>query len=100
MSRNDTIGTHKTCVFTDQGGTIKVVYHTTCIALREASGRITLNSGGWKTVTTKRRMNQTLRVWGTGYYVFQKKFKWFIGWHDGAGNHKTICEFYDGVTVQ
>lgn len=100
MSRNDSIGTHKTTVFNDIDGSTCVKYHATIVAKREPAGRIVLQSGGWRTRTTMVRMNQALRVWGTGYYVHQKNFEWFVGHHDGAGNHKRICEYYDGVTVQ
>lgn len=62
--------------------------HTTDI-VTEKDGVITLNSGGWKTVTTKDRINSYswengLRKWP---YISQKNHQWFIG--DGI--------FYDGI---
>jgi hypothetical protein len=40
----------------------------------EARGQIDLDTGGWKTVTTKKRMNETLQ--GTGWSVVQRKGLW------------------------
>jgi hypothetical protein len=100
MSKRDEIGTHKTSVHTDDNGTTYVRYHKTVIAMRDNRGKITLDSGGWKTATTKTRMNQALRVWGTGYYVHQVKHVWYVGVHKGNGVHARICEYYDGVTLQ
>lgn len=37
--------------------------------------RIVLTDGGWKTHTTKARLNEHLPQ---GFYVFQKNFEWFI----------------------
>lgn len=39
---------------------------------------ITLNSGGWKTTTTKARMNQVSNEYGLGYRVFQKDHEWYV----------------------
>lgn len=36
---------------------------------------ITLNSGGWRTNHTKNCINDLLP---RGYYIFQRKFKWFL----------------------
>ncbi len=63
---------------------ISVVYHQTEV-VRVENGIITLNHGGWKTFTTKARMNQASRQFGLGYYVFQKDGAWFV---DYAG--KTV----------
>jgi hypothetical protein len=100
MSRSDTIGTHKTVVYVDSDGATCVKYHKTDVAKRDTNGKITLQSGGWRTRTTLLRMNQALRQWGTGYYVHQVKFEWYVGVHKGNGVHERICEYYDGVTLQ
>jgi hypothetical protein len=100
MSRSDTIGTHKTVVYVDSDGATCVKYHKTVVAKRDANGKITLDSGGWRTRTTMLRMCQALRQWGTGYHVHQIKFEWYVGVHKGNGVHERICEYYDGVTLQ
>ena len=43
-----------------------------------ADGDITLNSDGWETVTTKRKMNQASEQFCLGYHVFAKNYKWFV----------------------
>lgn len=48
---------------------------------------ITLNSGGWKTVTTKDRINAHCRMFEKIPYLYQRDSQWFIG--DGV--------FYDGI---
>lgn len=57
MSGQDKIGSHKTKVFTDDEGYTNVVYHETAVVKFNAE-KIILNSGGWRTNTTKLRMNQ------------------------------------------
>jgi len=100
MSKLDSIGTHKTRIIAGPDGRVDVQYHATIVASKDTNGRITLNSGGWKTVTTKRRMNQALRQWGTGYYVHQVKGEWLVGVCKGNGVHERVCEYYDGITLQ
>ena len=39
---------------------------------------IQLNAGGWKTVTTRRRMNQASDAFCLGIYVYQKAFIWYV----------------------
>ena len=99
MSRQDTIGKHKTLVYVDSEGNTCVKYHSTDVAKRDKHGKITLNSGGWRTATTKARMNQALRQWGTPFYVYQVKGEWLVGCDDGHTSQR-ICEYYDGVTLQ
>ncbi len=37
-----------------------------------------LYDGGWRTATTKARLNAILSAHGNGEYVFQKDYQWFI----------------------
>ena len=39
---------------------------------------IVLNTGGWKTVTTKARMNQASNQFNLGYRVSQNNHEWFV----------------------
>ena len=39
---------------------------------------ITLKSGGWRTNTTKKRMNQVSQEFNLGFNVVQEKFDWFV----------------------
>jgi len=56
---------------------IEVWYHNTQV-VRVTDKEITLNTGGWSTVTTKLRMNQAANEYGLGYKVFQKDYAWFV----------------------
>lgn len=77
MSRQDTIGNHCTAVFTDELGYTCVVYHQTCV-VRWNSERIILNTGGYETVTTKRRMNQAANQFRLGFQVYQQNHVWYV----------------------
>lgn len=54
-----------------------IFYHDTAV-VRFNSNEIILNDGGWKTLTTKTRMNQVSKNYGLGYQVFQKNHDWFV----------------------
>ena len=74
-----------------KGARMAVVLHgTTVVSWDETT--VTLNSGGWRTVTTKARMNQASNEYGLGYTVWQDRGKWYVN-HGG-----TITPFEDGMT--
>jgi hypothetical protein len=54
---------------------------------------VTLDSGGYQTVTTKRKMNQAANQFGLGYAVHQHKGEWFVRIADIA------YPFHDGMTI-
>jgi len=54
---------------------IAIQLHATDILIFHSSGAITLNSGGWRTSTTKSRINEYLP---SGYQVNQKAGEWYI----------------------
>lgn len=94
MARTDKLSTYQTQVACADGHII-VIYRGTKIAERLPNGEITLNTGGWKSVTTKRKMNQASRQFGLDYQVFQVKGVWYVG-HGEAGN---LREFVGDVIV-
>ncbi len=51
-------------------------YHYTPVAILDADGAITIDAGGWKTCTTKARINMVLGL--IGRWVVQRDFRWFI----------------------
>lgn len=61
-----------------EGGKIIVRYHYTDVVTIHKDGRVTLDTGGWFTATTKVRMNQASFQFGLNYYVHQEKGKWFV----------------------
>ena len=60
-------------------GRITVTYHNTRV-VDVTTEHITLDTGGWKTITTKRRMNQASTQFNLGYTVYQQKGQWFVGY--------------------
>lgn len=56
------------------GDSIHLKLHNTYIITWYADGRTELNSGGWKTVTTKQRINEFLE----GYFVAQQRGVWYL----------------------
>lgn len=73
------IGTHATNVVDG-----RVYYHNTCVfEIRCVSNsrpyKAILRSGGYRTATTKRRINQSLDAFGfDDYYLFQRDGKWLL----------------------
>ena len=76
----------------DEGGC--VIYTKTKI-VEWVGNRITLNSGGWETVTTKRKMNQASHQFGLGFGVFQRDFTWYVDTPQGE-----TVRYYDGMTLE
>jgi len=58
-------------------GVIGVTYHRTQI-VNATDDTITLRTGGWQTVTTKRKLNQASQQFALGYGVHQVKGEWFL----------------------
>lgn len=54
-------------------------------------GQTTLNSGGWRTVTTKDRMNSNR----AGWRVFSLNGRWYVS----GGPDGERVEFFDGITL-
>ena len=64
--------------------TLAVRLHQTDVVLLHRDGSYTLNSGGWRTATTKERMKE----W-SGAWLYQEKGVWYINGQ----------EFEDGMKV-
>lgn len=85
--------TKNTRVYRYHDGTCHVDLHDTDVAvIHPATGKVTLNTGGWYTNTTKDRINQVLR--NTGYHVYQHDHRWYIS---GPGGTRP---FKDGMTIK
>jgi hypothetical protein len=72
----------------------RVIYHQTCVVQVTPDGMITLDSGGWRTATTKTRMNQAASQMRLGFNVQQKAGEWFVYIGD------VRRPFVDGMTWQ
>jgi hypothetical protein len=75
-------------------GKTRVVYHRTPVVVFGYTD-ITLNSGGYRTATTKKRMNQASRMFDLRFLVFQKNFNWYVKTEGGD-----VFKFEDGITWQ
>ena len=69
-------------------GQCAVTLHKTAVVTFCYSGCVVLDSGGWRTTTTKNRINACLP---SGFSLCQIDFEWWISASDGM--HK----FYDGM---
>jgi hypothetical protein len=102
MGQNTRVSGRATSITYHPDGTLKAVtYHRTEVVYRYQSGEVILNSGGWRTVTTKLRMNQAARQFGLPYGVFQKKGEWYVGRHDKNGGYTKGEDekFRDGMVI-
>jgi hypothetical protein len=52
--------------------------HGNLIAIRNCHDVITINDAGWRTVTTKERLNGVLKLAGIPCRIFQKDFCWYL----------------------
>ena len=69
-----------------------IKYHDTEVVVFSA-GAILLDSGGYKTVTTKRRMNQASDQFDLGFQVYQQKKEWFVDFNGQC------VRFSDGMVL-
>jgi hypothetical protein len=91
MPHMDKLSTYRTTVV-ENGDDLAVTYVSTAIVKRNGN-TITLDSGGWETVTTKRKMNQAARQFALGFSVYQKRGKWYAVTPKGE-----TVPFYDGLS--
>ena len=84
-----------TTITTGPDGAVSVRYHRTDVATLHPDGSATLRTGGWRTVTTKRRINQALRYFGIPALVYQHRHEWYVAAHGGER-----LEFEDGMRVR
>jgi len=82
-----------------QDGEKHIRFHHTDIIIFKANGDIVLNSGSWKTPTTKERLNKYLN----NYQIFTDKGIWYLynkkilhPWSDKDARH---IVFADGITL-
>ena len=71
-------------------GTISIKLHGTYIVTFHAGGRIVLNSGGWKTVTTKARLNEF-----TPFGISQRNGIWYVS---RQGDWENTVIFQDNMS--
>ena len=85
-----------TTITTAPDGTVAVRYHRTDVATLHPDGTVTLRTGGWRTVTTKRRINQALRYFGVPTVLYQFKWDWYLAPYDQGER----IPFHDGMRIR
>lgn len=77
-----------------KGDDVAIRLHTTDILTYKSDGSVVVTSGGWKTVTTKSRLNEYLPF---GYAITQTKGVWY--WAKYRQNNSDITPFTDGDSI-
>jgi hypothetical protein len=100
--KRNVVGKTGTTIHSDQYGAVCCTYHRTMVAkaLALATGTtVTLDSGGYRTVTTKVRMNEFAAQFCDGAYsVYQTRGRWYVNlgkWDDPQA--RTLA-FEDGMS--
>lgn len=65
-------------VLTPTSDEVVVFHHDSVIARIFQDGGLAVTSGGWRSSTTKGRLNQILSDNSTNYRIFQKNYQWFV----------------------
>lgn len=77
MPHMNKLSSYKTAYINNEDGGL-VIYQKTKIVEWDNNGNVTLNSDGWETVTTKRKMNQASNQFCLRFGVVQRDYKWFV----------------------
>jgi hypothetical protein len=97
MARTDKLSTYRT-TWHQNGDAGGVTYVSTEIVRWDGS-RVTLNSGGWQTVTTKRKMNQAANQFGLRFCVYQKRGEWFVDVRNPRDVFEATSNYWQGLAI-
>lgn len=64
---------NNTYAYIEYDGSVSIALHGTIVVRLFENGLVQLNSGGWRTHTTKKRINKYSPV-----SVYQKNYEWFL----------------------
>jgi hypothetical protein len=78
MTQTRKIGKTATKVLESNRYLIVKYHNTNVVVFDKVTREINLNTDGWKTATTKLRMNQTSNEHGLGFHVRQEKGLWYV----------------------
>jgi len=70
--------------------------HFTVVVELHRDGRVVLNSGGWRTIMTKNRINQ----YAPDGSVYRKKFVWYFRDYLKGRRHSEDVEFVDYMSYR
>lgn len=83
MTRMNQLSSYKTTVAAGEDGLTRVTYHRTAI-VTWGEGVLRLATGGWDSVTTRRKMNQASQQFRLGFSVYRDRGESYVRWPDGA----------------
>lgn len=89
MAQTSKVRGRATSVRENDGVTV-VRYHGTDVVAFDKN-RIVLNTGGYRTYTTKLRMNQAAAQFDLGYRVYQKNHDWFVDYRGNVTRMDRDC---------
>jgi hypothetical protein len=75
-------------------GTVEVILYETPVLIFSPENVVVLNSEGWRTPTTKARINEFLPA---GFYLFQDRSEWYLRYVDSCG--EDVFNFADGMWI-
>lgn len=96
MPHMSKLSSYRTTVANSETHLIVTYAETAIVIWSKKANTIKLDTGGWKTVTTKRKMNQTANQYGLGFGVRQERGEWYYqesrtdAWHPFFNNDVTI----------
>lgn len=82
-----------TKVYRKENGGVQIYYHSTCV-VETYPDKIILRSGGWRSATTKLRMNQASNCWNLKFHIYQKDHVWYVTY---PGQPDQV--FFDGYVI-
>jgi hypothetical protein len=99
MAQQMKVGKHKTRIVRDNGVTSCYYHNTRVASIDHLTGKITLNSGGYMTNTTKTRINQFLAEYCglANTKVYQKDYNWYVT--QTVRGHTGTRDFSDGMVI-
>lgn len=97
MARTDKLSTYRT-TWEHDATRGSVTYVSTRIVAWDG-GTVTLNSGGWQTVTTKRKMCQAANQFGLRFCVYQKRGDWFVDIKNDAWSVEQGGDYWKGLAI-
>jgi len=77
MAQTSRISRNNTEIKSVEGGRVVTLHYTDIVKVND-DGTVVLNSGGWKTSTTKTRINQVATEWDLGFSVYQQNYVWYV----------------------
>ena len=104
MPRMDRISKYKTKVTTDDSGNYRVIrvklFNTVVVEIKPSLNKVRLCTGGYRTNTTKNRINQAMKVYGYDIRVFQKNYQWYVRQGNSINEFSTDDMELEAIAVE